>query len=117
VCSYYLYTRRFPGYSIHRTFVMSSRATPATPHSKVDTEAPVLDQGGKIQLHLIPLFGDNYSYLLLHPASKTMALVDPADPAPVLKVLEQHKDYSQHHTLILQCSQSASGPNTDANVG
>lgn len=74
---------------------MSSRSGPAEPHTKVT--APVVD--GDVQVELIPLFGDNYSYLLLHAATKTAALVDPADPAPIQRALAKHADYKLHTIL------------------
>jgi len=93
---YSLYTSRTFGYTLHRAVFMSSSSKESSPpHSKVD--APVVD--GEVSVELLPLFGDNYSYLLLHEGSKTMAIVDPADPAPVLKALEMHPEYKLHTIL------------------
>jgi len=41
------------------------------------------------QVHILPIFSDNYSYLLVDGKSHQAALVDPADPD---KVLAQFND-------------------------
>ena len=79
---------------------MSSASKPKTPHTKVDR--PTTDGEGDEEVTVVPvpLLDDNYSYVLLHKASRTAALVDPADPYPVVKLMqEQYSDY-QIHTIL-----------------
>ena len=40
-----------------------------------------------LQIELLPILGDNYAYLLLEPESRTSAVVDPGEAAPVLAAL------------------------------
>lgn len=42
------------------------------------------------ELHQIPVFQDNYVYIVREPASGTVAVIDPGDAAPVIEWLEQH---------------------------
>jgi glyoxylase-like metal-dependent hydrolase (beta-lactamase superfamily II) len=96
---YWLYTKRVPGYTLHKAFLMSSAEKPKTPHT--NGILPTIEGEGDNEITVLPiaLLGDNYSYLLLHSASKTAALVDPADPAPVLETLKQYPDYKLHTIL------------------
>jgi len=89
------------GYLAHKAFAMSSAKTPAVPHSKID--APVVDGDGdaKVSVVLLPLFGDNFSYMLRHESSRRITLVDPADPAPVLAALKEQEALGYKVTTIL----------------
>jgi hydroxyacylglutathione hydrolase len=40
-----------------------------------------------LQIELLPILGDNYAYLLLEPETRTSAVVDPGEAAPVLAAL------------------------------
>ena len=40
-----------------------------------------------LQIELLPILGDNYTYLLLEPETRTSAVVDPGEAAPVLAAL------------------------------
>lgn len=42
-----------------------------------------------MQVHRIPALWDNYIFLLHDPITQTAAVVDPAEPAPVLRCLQQ----------------------------
>jgi hydroxyacylglutathione hydrolase len=43
-----------------------------------------------INIHLVPCLKDNYAYLVHEPATKSVAVVDPSETAPVVAALEQH---------------------------
>src|SRR4051812_37835928 len=87
---YALYVRR-PGFLLHRHFSMSSASAPKAPHTLIDSSSITSAGSGGAQVRVVPIpvLEDNYSSLLLPPASKTAALVGPADPAPILKVLKE----------------------------
>lgn len=73
---------------------MSSPSKITVPHTKVDRITEDGEGERQVRVVPIPILSDNYSYLLLHPASRTAALVDPADPYPIVKVLQdQYSDY------------------------
>lgn len=79
---------------------MSSASKPKTPHTKVDRPTTDGEGDDEVTVVPVPLLDDNYSYVLLHKASRTAALVDPADPYPVVKLMqEQYSDY-QIHTIL-----------------
>ena len=44
--------------------------------------------GGSVELALVPMFDDNYGYIIVDTATKDVALVDPADPPPVFEALK-----------------------------
>lgn len=55
-----------------------------------------------LEIHLIPVLSDNYSFLLHDPRSGQTAVVDPAEAAPVLQALDQrgwqlHTVLNTHH--------------------
>lgn len=51
---------------------------------------PVLPEVEKtVDLYLIPVFDDNYSYILRDPDSGAVAVVDPGEAAPILAVAEK----------------------------
>lgn len=43
--------------------------------------------GGNLELAVVPMFSDNYGYVIINTAVKEAALVDPADPDPVMEAL------------------------------
>ena len=43
--------------------------------------------GGSVELAVVPMFSDNYGYIIIDKKSKEVALVDPADPPPVMNAL------------------------------
>jgi glyoxylase-like metal-dependent hydrolase (beta-lactamase superfamily II) len=43
----------------------------------------------KMQIHIIPGFSDNYTYLIIDQKTKEAAIVDPADYTKVLPALEK----------------------------
>ena len=43
-----------------------------------------------INIHLVPCLKDNYAYLVHEPATKSVAVVDPSETAPVVAALKQH---------------------------
>lgn len=45
--------------------------------------------GGSMELAVVPMFSDNYGYIIVDRASKEVALVDPADPNPVMDALKE----------------------------
>lgn len=45
-----------------------------------------------LQIEALPAFSDNYIWLLLNPADRACAVVDPGDAAPVLEWLATHPD-------------------------
>lgn len=53
-----------------------------------------------IQIDALPAFNDNYIWLLLDNASKTCAVVDPGDAAPVMAWLQDHPDWTLSDILI-----------------
>jgi hypothetical protein len=92
---YFLYTQQIPGYTLHQARFMSSPTKVKVPHTKIDKVTEDGEGALAIQVVPIPVLDDNYAYLVLHPASRTAALVDPADPYPILKVLqEQYPEYT-----------------------
>ena len=55
-----------------------------------------------LEIEVVPAFSDNYMYLLHDPAEKVTAAVDPAEPAPMLRRLEERGleldlIFSTHH--------------------
>lgn len=44
-----------------------------------------------LNIHLIPCLKDNYAYLVHEPSTRSVAVVDPSEAAPVLEALAQHK--------------------------
>ncbi len=44
-----------------------------------------------LNIHIVPCLKDNYAYLVHEPATRTVAVVDPSEAAPVFSALEQHK--------------------------
>lgn len=42
-----------------------------------------------MQVEIIPIFSDNYAYLVACPTTGQAAVVDPAEPGPVLEVIER----------------------------
>jgi hypothetical protein len=80
---YFLYTSKFAGYTLHQARYMSSRESPAVPHTKVDSIKSYGEGDAAVKVVPVPLLEDNYSYLILHEKSKTAAVVDPADPFPI----------------------------------
>lgn len=98
---YSLYTGG-AGLLLHQRRYMSSATKKYTPHSIVSADSlPTYGSGNKaLRVVPIPLFDDNYSYLILHDASMTAALVDPADPLPVINILKQtYSEYKLTHIL------------------
>jgi hydroxyacylglutathione hydrolase len=53
-----------------------------------------------IQIHALHAFSDNYIWLLQDLSSRTCAVVDPGDAAPVLAWLEQNPDWTLTDILI-----------------
>ena len=43
-----------------------------------------------ITAHAVPILSDNYAWLLRDDASGATAIVDPADPAPIIAAIERH---------------------------
>ncbi|KAI8055651.1 hypothetical protein BDF22DRAFT_671310, partial [Syncephalis plumigaleata] len=44
----------------------------------------------KMLIEPVPCLSDNYAYLLIDPATKEAAVIDPVDPERVLAAVEQH---------------------------
>jgi hypothetical protein len=100
---YGVYNSRLLGYNVIHRLQMSSAASPAAAHTHVTAaDATTLGSGASsVSVRPIPILGDNYAYLLAHAASKTLALVDPASPEPIRRVLEEdiYKGYTLTHIL------------------
>lgn len=97
---YFLYTSKFPGLTLHEARYMSSAKAPAVPHTKVDAVSKYGEGEAAVTVVPIPLLEDNYAFLILHPASLTAAVVDPADPHPVCETLrQQYPEYRLTHIL------------------
>lgn len=43
-----------------------------------------------LNIHLVPCLKDNYAYLLHEPATRSVAVVDPSEAAPVFEALSAH---------------------------
>jgi hydroxyacylglutathione hydrolase len=43
----------------------------------------------KMQVHIIPVFSDNYSYLIVDQKTNEAAIVDPAEPTKIIPALEE----------------------------
>ena len=52
--------------------------------------SPIIKQYATARVHVIPILQDNYSYIVYDPITRRGALVDPADPEPVLEVMESN---------------------------
>ena len=48
-----------------------------------------LGKSGLFELAVVPMFSDNYGYIIIDNDSKEVALVDPSDPPPVMKALKE----------------------------
>jgi hypothetical protein len=103
---YSVYNSRVFGLNIiHRLQMSNATTNGAAPHAHTHVDASDATSSGEgaanVTVRPIAILGDNYSYLLAHAASKTLALVDPADPAPIRRVLQEgiYKDYKLTHIL------------------
>ena len=47
--------------------------------------------GGKVELAVVPMFSDNYGYIIIDKENDAVALVDPADPQPIMDALKEMK--------------------------
>lgn len=43
-----------------------------------------------LNIHIVPCLNDNYAYLIHEPATRTVAVVDPSESAPILAALARH---------------------------
>jgi hydroxyacylglutathione hydrolase len=43
-----------------------------------------------LNIHIVPCLKDNYAYLIHEPVTKTVAVVDPSEAAPITTALEKH---------------------------
>lgn len=99
---YRLFNTKTIGYNAFRLFTKMSAAAntnSTNPHSIVK---PSLIQYGSFSVQPIPILSDNYSYLIIDNSSKQAAIVDPAQPEIVLKVLSEQKGIELTHILTTQ---------------
>ncbi|WP_428376194.1 hydroxyacylglutathione hydrolase [Lichenicoccus sp.] len=54
-----------------------------------------------LEIRPVPILSDNYAWLLRDPASQALAIVDPAELAPVLAAIEQAEAIGGRLSLIL----------------
>lgn len=77
------------GYLVYLTRVgawLHARNLPApnaAPHSAAGSPAVL----STASVHVVPILDNNYAYVLVDAATRTAAVVDPADPAPVLRAV------------------------------
>lgn len=55
-----------------------------------------------MKIHILPIFHDNYSYLLIDTKDLTCALVDPAEPESIIRQFSEINRHRYHGKLKLQ---------------
>eukprot|EP01139_Manchomonas_bermudensis_P005712 Amastigsp_a175606_17.p1 type:complete len:322 gc:universal Amastigsp_a175606_17:996-31(-) len=64
-------------------FRYSNSGAPAAPHTSPQT----VHWSPSFDIHVVPLFGDNYSYLIVNKKTDVAVAIDPADPVVIERTL------------------------------
>ncbi|CAN8068536.1 unnamed protein product [Agarophyton chilense] len=70
-------------------FFESTRYSSAISRRPATMSATVVPLSSSVDVHVVPILSDNFSYLIHDKATSTAALVDPAEPEKLLQVAEK----------------------------